>query len=91
MVLAKAGDAVLFHCLTIHAGGVMGSRRPRPSAFLSYRPGWAAPLAPVAEWPDAVVRGAPPELRALLAGQNDGVPVGPEGILVVAPTDGAGD
>ena len=91
MVLAKAGDAVLFHCRTIHAGGVMGSRRPRPSAFFSYRPGWAAPLSPVEEWPDEVVRGATPELRALLAGQNDGDPVGPEGILVVARAVGAGD
>ena len=81
MVLAHAGDAVLFHCRTIHAGGVMRSRRPRPSAFMSYRPGWAAPLAPVEEWPDEVVRGASPELRTLLAGQNDGVPVGPEGII----------
>ena len=43
--LRSAGDAVLFHCRTIHAGGVMRSRRPRPSAFLSYRPGWAAPLS----------------------------------------------
>ena len=56
-------------------------RRPRPSAFMSYRPGWAAPLAPVEEWPDEVVRGASPELRTLLAGQNDGVPVGPDGII----------
>ena len=81
MVLAKAGDAVLFHCLTIHAGGVMRSRRPRPSAFMSYRPGWAAPLSPVDEWPEEVVHSATPELRTLLAGQNDGVPVGPEGII----------
>ena len=91
MVLAKAGDAVLFHCRTIHAGGVMRSRRPRPSAFLSYRPGWAAPLGPVEEWPEHVMRGASPELRRLLAGQNDGVPIGPDGILHVTPAGSAAE
>ena len=85
MVLAQAGDAVLFHSTTMHAGGVMQSRRPRPSAFLSYRPGWAAPLGPVAEWPDQVMASASPEVRELMRGQNDGVPVGPDGILAVAP------
>ena len=91
MVLARAGDAVLFHCRTIHAGGVMRSGRPRPSVFLSYRPGWAAPLGPVEEWPEHVMHSAPPELRRLLAGQNDGVPVGPDGILHVAPAGSAAE
>ena len=81
MVLAKAGDAVLFHCRTVHAGGVKKSRLPRPSAFLSYRPAWAAPLRTVAEWPDDIVSSAAPDLRALLEGQNDGMPIGPHGIL----------
>jgi hypothetical protein len=34
MVLAKAGDAVMFHCLTMHAGGVMQSGRPRPRRWV---------------------------------------------------------
>ena len=81
MILAKAGDAVMFHCCTIHGGGVMQSQRARPSVFLSYRPGWAAPLHPVPEWPEAVVAKASPELRALLVGQNDGLRLGPDGIV----------
>ena len=84
--LAKAGDAVLFHCRDHPRGAASWARGARGRArFFSYRPGWAAPLSPVEEWPDEVVRGATPELRALLAGQNDGDPVGPEGILAVVP------
>jgi ectoine hydroxylase-related dioxygenase (phytanoyl-CoA dioxygenase family) len=81
MVLAKAGDAVMFHNFTMHAGGVMLSGRPRPSVFLSYRPGWAAPLGTVPEWPEQVVGQAAPLLRQLLAGQNDGLRVGAYGIV----------
>ena len=81
MVLAKAGDAVMFHNRTMHAGGLMKSRRPRPSAFLSYRPAWAAPLGAVAEWPAEIVDGASPTLRPLLAGQNDGACVDAWGII----------
>ena len=80
MVLAKAGDAVIFHNRTMHAGGVMHSGRPRPSVFQSYRPGWAAPLGPVPEWPDQVIDRASAELRQLLIGQNDGVRVDAYGI-----------
>jgi len=80
MVLAKAGDAVMFHNRTMHAGGVMQSGRPRPSVFQSYRPGWAAPLAPVPEWPDQVIKRASAKLRPLLVGQNDGVRVDAYGI-----------
>jgi hypothetical protein len=81
MVLAKAGDAVMFHNRTIHAGGVMRSGRPRPSVFLSYRPAWAAPLGTVPEWPAHIVEQAAPELRPLLAGQNDGACVDAWGIV----------
>jgi hypothetical protein len=81
MVLAKAGDAVMFHNRTMHAGGVMQSRRPRPSAFLSYRPAWAAPLGAVAEWPAQIVDGASPTLRSLLTGQNDGACIDAWGIV----------
>jgi len=81
MVLAKAGDAVMFHNRTMHAGGVMQSRRPRPSAFLSYRPAWAAPLGAVAEWPAQIVDGTSPTLRSLLTGQNDGACIDAWGIV----------
>ncbi|MBT5876164.1 MAG: hypothetical protein HOH43_22240 [Candidatus Latescibacteria bacterium] len=81
MVLAKAGDAVMFHNLTIHAGGIMRSGKPRPSVFPSFRPAWAAPLGTVPEWPKAIVDQASPALRRLLAGQNDGVRVDAYGII----------
>jgi len=81
IILAKAGDAVMFHNLTIHAGGIMQSGRPRPSVFTSYRPGWAAPLGTVAEWPNEVVAEASPALQALLVGQNDGLRVNAAGII----------
>lgn len=80
MVLAKAGDAVMFHNRTIHAGGVMHSGRPRPTSFMSYRPAWSAPLGDVPEWPEKVVSRADPELRSLLVGQNDGTRIDAFGI-----------
>jgi hypothetical protein len=80
LVLAKAGDAVMFHNFIIHAGGLMRSGRPRPSVFQSYRPAWAAPLGAVPEWPEQVVAKASPDLRQLLLGQNDGVRVDAYGV-----------
>lgn len=41
MVLARAGDAVLFHCFTAHAGGFNFSDAPRQAIFFSFRPDWA--------------------------------------------------
>ena len=73
---------MMFHCLTMHAGGVMQSGRPRPSFFSSYRPAWAAPLGAVPEWPSQVVDRASADLRRLLAGQNDGVSVNAHGIAI---------
>lgn len=81
MVLARAGDAVVFHNRTMHAGGLMRSGRPRPSVFQSYRPAWAAPLGTVPEWPAEVVEGASAALRPLLAGLNDGVRVDAYGLI----------
>ena len=52
-VLARAGDAVLFHCFTAHAGGHNFSNGPRRALFYSYRPGWATPIGPVPEWPES--------------------------------------
>ena len=83
MVLAKAGDAVMFHNRTMHAGGVMQSGQPRPSVFQSYRPSWAAPLGLVPEWPDQIVKQAPLKLQRLLLGQNDGVRVDAYGITQI--------
>lgn len=73
MVLARAGDAVLFHCFTLHAGGIMKTAEPRHSIFNSYRPGWAQPVGPVPEWPQEIVHNAPPDLRKLLEAQNKGI------------------
>ena len=81
MVLARRGDAVMFHNLTMHAGGAMKSGRRRPSLFQSYRSAWAAPLGKIPEWPDEVVRRSPPELRRPLEGLNDGLRVDIHGIL----------
>ena len=81
MVLCKAGDAGMFHNRTIHAGGVMKSGRPRPSVFLSYRAGWAAPMSEVPEWPVEVVVRASDELRPLIEGLNDGMRVDPYGVI----------
>lgn len=41
IVLAKAGDAVLFHCFTAHAAGFNYSDSPRQALFCSFRPDWA--------------------------------------------------
>jgi len=68
MVLAKAGDAVLFHCFTAHAGGYNFSDSPRNALFFSYRPKWAQLPTQNEVWPDAVLAAAPPERRRLLTG-----------------------
>ena len=68
MVLARAGDAVLFHCFTVHAGGFNYTQSPRRALFLSYRPAWAQRPEQIPTWPDALVDAAPPERRRLLVG-----------------------
>lgn len=72
MVLARAGDAVLFHRSTVHAGGANTSHETRHGVFFSYRPAWAKPTAPVPEWPEKLVRAVPSEFRSLVTGLNDG-------------------
>lgn len=72
MVLARAGDAVLFHCSTVHAGGANCSQSTRHGVFLSYRPAWAKPTSPIPEWPDSLVEKISLSHRALLLGLNDG-------------------
>ena len=67
MLCARAGDAALFHCLAVHAGGVMPGRRPRSSFFYSYRPADVPPDASMPKWPDEVIEAASDELRPLLA------------------------
>jgi ectoine hydroxylase-related dioxygenase (phytanoyl-CoA dioxygenase family) len=76
MVLAKAGDAILFHCNTVHAGGYNVSNEGRRAVYLSYRPAWARPVGPVPEWPKEFVDSAPPERRRLLLGLNKGIRLG---------------
>jgi Phytanoyl-CoA dioxygenase (PhyH) len=70
MVLANAGDAVLFHCFTVHAGGYNFSDESRRALFLSYRPAWSQPPGPVPAWPDEVIAAASPERRRLLIGET---------------------
>ena len=68
MVLARGGDAVLFHCYTVHAGGYNFSQTSRRAIFLSYRPAWAERPDQAAVWPDKLIATASPELRRLLMG-----------------------
>ncbi|OLE51703.1 MAG: hypothetical protein AUI36_18570 [Cyanobacteria bacterium 13_1_40CM_2_61_4] len=73
MVLAKAGDAVLFHCFTVHAASLNVSNDTRHAFFFSYRPAWAKPIALIPEWPEAFIDKAPPQRRRLLRGLNQGL------------------
>jgi len=73
MVLARAGDAVLFHCNTVHAASYNFSEETRHALFFSYRPAWAKPVGPVPEWPEEFVQSFPPEHRALLSNLNAGL------------------
>jgi SAM-dependent methyltransferase len=73
MVLAKAGDAVLFHSNTVHAASHNFSPVARHALFYSYRPAWAKPVGPVREWPADFVQSFPPEHRGLLNGMNRGL------------------
>ena len=73
MLLAKPGDAILFHCLTVHATSHNVSNNPRQALFFSYRPAWARPIGPVPEWPQKFIDSAPPERREMLWGLNKGL------------------
>ena len=73
MVLAKAGDAVLFHCFTVHAASLNVSNSTRRALFYSYRPAWAKPIGIVPEWPKEFVDRAPQKRRLLLLGLNQGL------------------
>ncbi len=73
MVLAKAGDALLIHCMTVHAGGDNDSDETRHAVFLSYRPIWARPVGRVRGWPKKFIESAPPERKKLLVGLNRGI------------------
>jgi ectoine hydroxylase-related dioxygenase (phytanoyl-CoA dioxygenase family) len=66
LLCARTGDAAIFHCLTVHAGGTMPDRRPRPSFFFSYRPGGYPAAADTRPWPAAIVVAASAGLRPLL-------------------------
>lgn len=74
IVLAKAGTAVLFHCSTVHAGGLNFTDQIRRALFYSYRPGWAKPVGLIPEWPQRLVENAPPKRKPLLVGLNEGLP-----------------
>jgi hypothetical protein len=73
MVLAKAGDAVLFHANTVHAASHNFSDRARHALFYSYRPAWAKPIGPVVEWPRDFVESFPLEHQPMLRDMNRGL------------------
>lgn len=73
MVLARAGDAVLFHSSTVHAASANTSDQTRHALFYSYRPAWAKPVGAVTEWPEQFVQGFPEEHRRLLRNLNSGL------------------
>lgn len=67
-ICCRAGDAVIFDCLTIHAGG-KHTERDRPGCFHSYRAAATGPKGQVEEW-DAELT-AKPQMAGLLGGLND--------------------
>lgn len=73
MVLARAGDMVLFHCTTVHAASHNHSTETRHALFYSYRPAWAKPVGQVSEWSVEFIDSFPPEHRALFRGLNRGI------------------
>lgn len=73
MVMARAGDVVLFHSNTVHAASHNFSNETRHALFYSYRPAWAKPVGPVKEWPEEFVSSFPAEHRGLLKGLNRGL------------------
>jgi SAM-dependent methyltransferase len=73
MVLAHAGDAVLFHARTVHAASENASGEARHAFFLSYRPAWAKPVGTVPEWPEELVQSFPSEHRDMLRNLNGGL------------------
>lgn len=73
MILAKAGDAVVFNCFTVHAGGGNVSDSTQHIIFCSYRPTWTKPIGPVREWPASFIKNSPPERQILLRDLNKGV------------------
>ena len=73
ILLAKAGDAVIFHCMTVHAGGQNFSSKGRRALYFSYRPAWARHVGPIPEWPREFVESAPPERKRLLQDLNKGL------------------
>jgi len=73
ILLAKAGDAVIFHCMTVHAGGHNFSHDTRRALYFSYRPAWARHVGPVPEWPRQFFDSAPPERKRLLKNLNEGI------------------
>lgn len=73
MVLARAGDAVLFHSNTVHAASHNYSHETRHALFYSYRPAWAKPVGPVQEWSEEFIGSFPAEHRELLRGLNRGL------------------
>jgi len=70
MILAKAGDIILWHSLTVHATSQNVSEQPRSAFFFSYRPAWAQPIGKVSDWPIEFINQFDATTRKLLIGDN---------------------
>ena len=66
IVLAKAGDIVIWHSLTVHAAGINISDQNRSAFFFSYRPAWAKPIGQVRKWSESFVEKVDKKTRSLL-------------------------
>lgn len=73
MVLARAGDVVLFHSNTVHAASHNLSDETRHALFYSYRPAWAKPAGTVPEWTEKFVSSFPAKHQGLLKNLNAGL------------------
>ena len=72
-VTAKAGSAVLINHRVFHGNYPNVGDRPRELLALGYRPGWAGPIEPVTEWPEAELERVSPAVRAVMGSRNQRV------------------
>lgn len=70
LVPMKAGSALCFAVRMFHGTGPNTSTGTRGMLEIDYRPLWARPLMPVAEWPDDDVRRAPERSQPFLHSPN---------------------
>jgi hypothetical protein len=71
-VPATAGDAIVFNPRAFHGATANTSENTREMLEFLYRPEWAKPLHPLAEWDPALVAEAPQQARPYLRSVNSG-------------------